>query len=416
MKIAVLGGGVLGVTTAWYLAEDGHEVVVVDRHDDVARETSFANAGYIAPGHCYAWASPRAPLILLKSLIQEDAALRLRFRPDPRMWAWGLSFLMNCTAARNRANTLIKLKLCLYSQAQLAALRQQIGLAYDEITRGVLYLYRDLTHLTTASANADLLRENGLQIELVDAARCAEIEPMLTSVRDRFAGAIYCPSDESGDCHLFCQRLMEKCAERGVVFEGGSEVTALEAAGDRVTSVKTRRGSISADGFVLALGSYSPFVARSIGVRLPIYPVKGYSMTIPTDGHNGTPTVPVLDEHHLIAFSRFGNRFRATAQAEFAGYDTDFRPEDFKAILRVAQELFPDAGDFARPDYWACLRPMTPDGPPVIGRGRHANLWYNTGHGHIGWTMACGSSRIVADLIAGREPAHDPAGMEIGRF
>ena len=416
MKVVVLGGGVIGVTTAWYLAQDGHEVVVVDRYQEVARETSFANAGYVAAGHCYAWASPRAPLVLLQSLVQKDAALRFKLRPDPKMWAWSLRFLANCTAARNRANTLVKLRLCLYSRDQLTALREATGIAYDETVRGVLYVYRDPAQMQAASDNAEMLRDNGLDMDIIDPARCAEIEPALDVTRTSFAGAIYCPTDESGDCHLFTVRLMEKCAEMGVVFQGGTDVEGLTAEGDRITGAATSRGPITGDAYVLTLGSYSPFVSKTVGVKLPIYPVKGYSMTIPVDGRNGAPTVPVLDEHHLTAFSRFGDRFRMTATAEFAGYDNSYRPEQFAGIRRVGETLFPDGGDYSRPDYFACLRPMTPDGPPVLGRGRHGNLWYNTGHGHIGWTMACGSSRITADLIAGRDPGHDLAGMEVARF
>ena len=319
MKVIVLGGGVIGVTTAWYLAQDGHEVVILDRQDAVGRETSFANAGYISSGHCYAWASPRAPLVLLQSLVRKDAALRLKLPPDRRLWGWSLRFLANCTAARNRANTLVKLRLCLYSQEQLIALRADTGIAYDETVRGALYLYRDSAQMEAASANAEMLRDNGLDMEVIDPARCAEIEPALDVTRTRFAGAVYCPTDESGDCHLFTQRLMEKCAELGVVFQGNTDIRGLTTDGDRITGAETSRETVTGDAYVLALGSYSPFVGKTIGVRLPIYPVKGYSMTIPVDGRDGAPTVPVLDEHHLIAFSRFGDRFRMTAAAEFAG-------------------------------------------------------------------------------------------------
>ncbi|MCP4329067.1 MAG: D-amino acid dehydrogenase [Alphaproteobacteria bacterium] len=416
MKVAILGGGVMGVTTAWYLAKDGHEVVVLDRHGSVAQETSFANAGYIAPGHCYAWASPRAPIILLQSLTRDDAAIRWRLKADPRMWAWGLRFLANCTAARNRTNTLVKLRLCLHSQHELKALREELGISYDETVRGVLYLYRDAAHLETAAANAALLRDNGLAMETIEPAKCAEIEPVLASSQDRFAGAIFCPSDESGDCRLFTERMMEQAQALGAVFQADTDISGLRAEGDRVTAAETSAGPVTADAFVLALGSYSPFVSGTVGVKLPIYPAKGYSMTIPVAGRNGAPAVPVLDEHSLIAFSRFGDRFRATATAEFSGYDQSFQPRDFAPMRRVAQNLFPEAGDYERPDYWACLRPMTPDGPPVLGRGRHDNLWYNTGHGHIGWTMACGSARITADLIAGRDAGYDLAGTEVGRF
>jgi len=416
MKIAVLGAGVVGVTTAWYLAEDGHEVVVVDRHPEVARETSFANAGYVAPGHCYAWASPRAPKIMLQSLFRDDAALKVKLRVDPRLWGWALRFLMNCTAERNRANTLVKLRLCLFSLERLIALREQLAIEYDAETRGALYLYREPEQLDIAHQNASLLRDHGLDVGAIPTERMAEIEPALAGSRDRFAGAVYCATDESGDCREFAEQVMAHAARQGATFMGDTAIQGLRAEGDRIVAAVTSKGDLKADAYVLSLGSFSPFAVKGLGQKLPIYPAKGYSMTVPVDGRNGTPSVPVLDEHHLIAFSRFGNQFRATATAEFAGYDTGWRDRDFTIIDRVARDLFPDAADYDKPDYWACLRPMTPDGPPVLGRGRHDNLWYNTGQGHMGWTMACGSSRIVADLISGRDPGYDIAGMTVDRF
>lgn len=416
MKTIVLGGGVVGVTTAYYLAKAGHEVTVLERRPGAAEETSFANAGIIAPGHATAWASPRAPMMLLKSLWRDDTALRLRLRLDPRMWVWGLRFLANCTAARNRTNTLCKLRLCLYSQAALKELCAETGIAFDLRSKGALYLYRDAAHLETGIATMAFLNDNGLALEGIDADRCAEIEPALAPVRHKLAGAIYSPSDESGDSHAFSCALVGACEAMGATFCFGTTVTGLRATGDRIEAVVTDRGEVTGDVYVLSLGSYSPLVLGGLGVRLPIYPVKGYSVTVPTAGYAGAPTVPIVDEHHLIAFARFGDRLRMTATAEFTGYDTGFAPRDFEPMLRVVRELFPNGGDFAKPDYWACLRPMTPDGPPVIGYGRHRNLYFNTGHGHIGWTMACGSSRAAADVISGRTPDFDLAGMEPGRF
>ncbi len=416
MRIIILGGGVVGVTTAYYLAKAGHEVVVIERHDAVAQEASFANAGLIAPGHAYAWASPRAPMMLLTSLFKRDSALKLRLRVDPRMWAWGLRFLANCTAERNRANTVRKLALCLYSRQALIALRQETGIAYDEIARGALYLYRDRALFTAGVRNMAVLNEHGMALEAIDPARCAEIEPVLAAARDKLAGAIYAPSDESGDSRLFTENLARLCRDRGVVFDLGVTVTGLEAAGGRVTRALTDKGPVVGDAYVLALGSYSPIVARRIGVKLPIYPVKGYSVTVPTEGFDGAPTVGGVDEGNLVAFARMGDKLRLTSTAEFAGYDTSFEARNFAGMLRVARELFPRGGAYDRPQYWACLRPMTPDGPPILGPGRHRNLWFNTGHGHMGWTMACGSARIVADLIDGRKPEIDIAGLTVERY
>ncbi len=413
MRVVVLGGGVIGVATAYYLAQGGATVTVVDRQPGPARETSFANAGLIAPAHAYAWASPRAPGVLLRSLWRDDTALRLKPRLDPRLLGWGLRFLANCGAARNRANTLTKLRLCIYSRAQLIALRESEGLAYDAVAKGALYLYRDAAHLGIATANARLLADHGLRIETIDRDRCLDIEPALAPVADRIAGAIYAPDDESGDCRLFTEALARRSADLGVAFRWGETVRRLDGDGERVAAVLTDRGRIAGDAFVLALGSYSPAIARGVGVRLPIYPVKGYSLTFPVKDTHAAPTVPGVDEHYLVAFARFGDRLRVTATAEFAGYDTGYAPADFTVMTRVARELFPAAADFDRPEPFACLRPMTPDGPPIMGRGRHRNLWLNTGHGHIGWTMAAGSGRIVADLILGRAAGIDLAGLTL---
>jgi D-amino-acid dehydrogenase len=414
MKIVVLGAGVIGVTTAYYLAREGHAVTVIDRQTGVARETSFANAGLIAPGHVYAWASPRAPMILLKSLVQEDTALKLRLRVDPRMWAWGMRFLANCTRERNRRNTLRKLSLCLYSRAELIALRDETGIAYDGIAKGALYLYRDPTHFADGVANMRLLNENGLALEALDPEGCVRLEPQLTAAKPRLAGGIHSSIDESGDAHLFTEALARLCAPLGVEFRLGETIRRIEAEGDRVGGVVTGRGTVSGDMYVLALGCDSPILGRGIGLDLPVYPVKGYSLTVPAG--QGAPTVGGVDEGYLVAFARMGDRLRLTGTADFAGYDTAHRPADFATILRCARDLFPAGGDYERPSHWACLRPMTPDGPPILGACRYRNLYLNTGHGHMGWTMACGSSRTVADLILGRKPALDLDGLTIDRY
>lgn len=416
MKVIVMGGGVIGVTTAWYLAAAGHEVTVIDRRDGVARETSFANAGLIAPGHAYAWASPRAPLMLLKSLFGSDSALRFRLKADPRMWVWSLRFLANCTTERNRANTVVKVKLCNYSREALIALRKETGIAYDETTKGALYLYRDKDHLRIGLANMALLNDHGVGLKELDPDGVAALEPALGHFKSKLAGAIYAPKDESGDAFAFTEKLAAMAAARGVAFQLGTRIEGIATSGDRIEGVVTAQGRVAGDHYVLALGSYSPLAARGLSVRLPVYPVKGYSVTIPTAGFDGAPMIAGVDEGQLIAFCRMGDRLRLTATADFAGYDTDYEAKDFSAMLRVARELFPNAGTFDRPSFWACLRPMTPDGPPIIGGTRYGNLWINTGHGHMGWTMACGSGRILADLIQGRTPEIDIAGFSPARY
>jgi D-amino-acid dehydrogenase len=416
MTVAVLGAGVLGVTTAYYLAKAGEAVTVIDRQPGPAAETSFANAGLVAPGHSYAWASPRAPLILLKSLWRNDTALRYRLRLDPAMWSWSLRFLANCTAAANRRNTLVKLELCKYSREQLVALRAAEGLRYDEVVKGSIYLYREPEHFETGKQTTVLITDHGYPMEAIDMDRVVAIEPALARSRDRFAGAILVPKDESGDCRLFTERLAEICKNLGVSFRYGTTVQGFEAEGDKVTSATTDRGRIGADRFVLSLGSYSPFPARSIGLKLPIFPVKGYSMTVPVKNPAEAPTVGLIDEGYLVAFSRMGDRLRMTATADFAGYDTSYTPREFETMLKVARELFPEGAHYDQQSPWACLRPMTPDGPPIMGATRYRNLFMNTGHGHIGWTMACGSARMVADLMLGRKPALGFDGLTLDRY
>jgi len=420
MHVVVLGAGLLGVTTAYYLAREGHKVTVVDRQPEPARETSFANAGLLTPGHAYAWASPRAPMILLKSLWRADTALRWRLKPDPRMWAWGLKFLANCSAARNRYNTVVKVRLCLYSLAETAQVTAETGIAWDRSQSGAIYLYRDAEHFRAGRENFKLLADEGVEARIIDAEEIAAFEPSLAAVKSRFAGAIHTPKDESGDARKFTVALAEACRARGVDLRLGSPIKRMLRDGDRITGVETGveggAGRVTGDAYVLALGSYSPIVGKSVGVSMPIYPVKGYSLTFPIADAEAAPAHFGVDEANLVAFARLGDRLRLTATADFAGYDTEYAPQDFTHMMRVAMELFPRAAAYDRPSYWACLRPMTPDGPPIIGASPLKNLWLNTGHGHIGWTMACGSSRLLADLMAGRKPEIDPAPFRLGRY
>jgi D-amino-acid dehydrogenase len=416
MNIVVLGGGVIGVTTAYYLARDGHEVTVLDRQPQAASETSFANAGLVAPGHAYTWASPRAPKILIKSLFRDDLAFKLRLRVDPRMWAWLLLFLRQCTAERAQLNTVHKLRLCLYSQEALHEVVQATGVEYDAQSGGLLYFYRSQEGFERGIANSVMLCEHELPLEIVDRDRVAQLEPALAPVKDRIAGAIYAPSDESGDAHMFTCALAAFCRDNmGVRLAFETTIRRIEAQGDRVERVISDKGAVTADAWVLALGCDSPSLARQLGIRLPIYPVKGYSVTIPVRPGDTAPHLGGVDEEHLLAYARMGDRLRLTAKAEFAGFDRSHRPEDFRHLLQVARDLFPAGGDYARPLYWAGLRPMTPEGTPILGQTRYRNLFLNTGHGHMGWTMSCGSARIIADLIGGRKPELSLEGLTLQR-
>jgi D-amino-acid dehydrogenase len=414
VKTLVLGGGVVGVTTAYYLAKAGHEVTVVEEKDALGLEATAANAGIIAPGHSFAWASPRAPRMLWQSLRGAETAIRVRLAPDLRLYTWGLRFLRECTAERARRNTLVKLRLCQYSQSVMNELVRAERLEYHAVTKGALYLYRDAAELDAGTKKMALLAEHGQKQEILDAREVAKLDPVFEPVTSKIAGAIRDLGDSSGDGHVFVENLARVCRETlGVVVKVGVRVTGLAANGGRVDGAITSQGMLTADNYVLALGVGSPIVARTAGVRLPIYPAKGYSSTFPLKPGGLAPTVPGVDERWLVGWSRLGDRLRLTSTAEFAGYDWGWTPRDFNNILRLARDLFPDAADYDRGQYRACLRPMTPDGPPILGLGRHRNLFLNCGHGHMGWTMACGTARIVADLMTGRMPEIDLEGLTV---
>jgi len=405
MRVLIMGGGVVGVTTAYQLLKDGHEVALLERNPGVAQETSWGNAGMIAPGHSFVWSSPRAPWILLKSLFRKDQALRFRFSADPRLYSWSLKFLAECTEAKARANTLRKHRIAVYSQRVLHDVIAAETLDYDRNARGVLYFHREQAALDAGVAHMQLLADDGQEIRVLDRAQVLALEPALQGAAQKIAGGIFCPTDETGDPHKFTRALGARCVALGAAFHTGMPITGIDTSGDTVTQVRADGLAFKADAYVMALGSHSPLLARRIGVALPIYPIKGYSLTIPVGNHQAPPTIGSVDETNLVAISRFGDRVRITATAEFAGYDTSHRPADFDFMKSVAQELYPDGADYHRAEMWAGLRPMTPDNLPILGRRRYRNLWFNTGHGHIGWTMSHGSARITADLIAGREPA-----------
>jgi D-amino-acid dehydrogenase len=404
MRIVILGGGVVGVTTAYQLQKDGHDVVLLERHAEVAAGTSWGNAGMIAPGHSFVWSSPKAPKILLKSLVLKDQALRFRFSTDPRLYTWSWRFLMECTAAKAVRNTLLKHRLAAYSQSVLHTVVADEAIDYDRNVSGILYFHRSQQALDQGVEHMRLLEGDGQIIRVLDRAGVIALDPVLKSA-EGIVGGIHCPTDETGDPAKFTRALAALVAARGGAIHTGTTVTGLDTAGDGITQVQTDKGAFAGDLYVLALGSHSPVLARMIGISLPIYPIKGYSLTIPVGNHPRAPSVAVVDEHNLVAISRFGDRLRVTATAEFAGYDIRHKPSDFAFMRRITQELYPDGADHDRAEMWAGLRPMTPSNLPFLGRHRFRNLFLNTGHGHIGWTMSHGSARITADLIAGRTPA-----------
>lgn len=413
MRVVVLGGGVIGVTTAYELLKDGHEVTLLEKAPSVALGASFGNAGMIAPGHAFAWASPKAPKILLKSLWRDDQPLRFRLSADPALWKWSFRFLRECTAERARLNTQRKHRLCTYSQAVLQEISAESGVSYDANPAGLLYFHRTAETLERGVRNMKILRDLGQDQEILDAAAIARLDPALASVSDKIAGGVYCRTDAAGDAHKFTRELARVVTERGGRVLEGVKVERIRTEGDRVTSALTSQGVIEGDAFVLAAGIHSPHLARDLGYDLPIYPIKGYSMTLPIHGNHLGPTVGAVDEDNLIAYSRLGDRLRVTATAEFAGYDDSHKPDDFSLMLRKMQDLMPGAADYTQPSFWAGLRPMTPQGTPYLGLARHKNLFFNTGHGHIGWTMSCGSARVTRDLIAGRKPETPLDGMTV---
>ena len=414
MRIVVLGGGVVGVTTAYQLQKDGHDVAVIERNSEVASEASWGNAGMIAPGHSFVWSSPKAPMILLKSLFLDHQALRFKFSADPRLYSWSFLFLMECTAEKARRNTLLKHRLAAYSQSVLDEVVAEEAIDYNRNQRGILYFHRDQQALDRGVEHMKLLESDGQAIKVLDRKGVIALEPSLASAEMKIAGGIYGPTDETGESAKFTRALAAKIVERGGEVQTGATIIGLEAEGDRIARALTDKGAFKADVFVLALGAESPILARKLGIQLPIYPIKGYSLTIPVGNRLSPPTIASVDEHNLVAISRFGDRIRVTATAEFAGYDTSHKPSDFAFMKGVVEELYPDGADYERAEMWAGLRPMTPNNLPFFGRRRFHNLFLNTGHGHIGWTMSHGSARITADLIAGRTPAISMDGLLTG--
>lgn len=416
MRVVILGAGLLGVASAYYLAREGHQVVVLDRQPEPARETSYANAGLLTPNHSFTWAGPGAPWLLLKSLWQKDAGLRVRPHINAQLLDWGLRFLRHCTGARHRVNSLAKARLCFYSMAETDRVTRETGITWHRGQKGVLYLFRDSHELKEAAHTAGLLREAGTDIGPIGFDEVLALEPALAHARTRFVGALHGRSDEVGDARKFTVELARVCRDLGVEFRHGVTIDRIEATGGTVNAIATGSGRVQGDAYVLAAGPHSPRLGKSAGLHLPIYPVKGYSLTLPVLDPERAPQTGGLDEGTLVAFSRLGDKVRLTSVAEVAGYSTDYTAADFVSIIQTARDLFPHGMAFDRAEYWSCLRPSTPDGPPIIGRTPLSNLWANTGHGYLGWTMCCGSARLLADMMAARAPELDPAPYRYGRY
>lgn len=407
MKVLVLGAGVVGVTSAWYLAQAGHEVTVVERQPRAGMETSFANGGQISAAHAEPWARPSLVPKLLRWLGREDAPLLFRARADWAQWEWSLRFLHECRPGRFQRNCRALAGLAAYSRECLLALREQLGISYDHLSRGILHFATDARDFEMLARGAEAGQALGLRREIKSAAECLALEPALKNSHDPVAGGVYTPGDESGDAHRFTRELAQLAAQCGVAFRFDTRVKAIEVENGRFSSAILEKDQrLAAEACVVALGSYSPLLLRPLGIRIPVYPLKGYSITLPLGPaeEGAAPSVSLTDEAHKIVISRLGSRLRAAGTAELNGYDTAVNPVRCAAIARRLRELFPGLGAVTTVDYWAGLRPATPGNVPLIGRTRLPNLFVNTGHGTLGWTLACGSGRALAELISGRPP------------
>ena len=417
MKVLVLGSGVIGVTAAYYLAGAGHEVVVVDRQPGPGLETSFANAGEISPGYASPWAGPGVPMKAIKWMLMHFGPLVLRPKLDPAMWVWMARALMNCTAPRYAVNKARMVRLAEYSRDCLKALRAETGIRYDERMLGTLQLFRTEKQVHHAATDIAVLKESGVAYEALDPDGCIRAEPALAAVRGKFAGGLRLPGDETGDCAMFTERLAKLAAARGVVFRFDTTIARIVAEGGAVTGVETSAGRLAADAYLVALGSYSPLLLKPLGVSVPVYPVKGYSITLPIVDADRAPVSTVMDETYKVAITRLGERIRVGGTAEISGYNLALDPGRRATLEHSVGDLFPGGGDPARATFWCGLRPMTPDGPPVIGRApAHANLYVSTGHGTLGWTMACGSGRVVSDLVSGTAPDIEVGDLGFARY
>jgi len=407
--------GVIGVTTAYQLVKAGHEVTVIDRQPGPALETSFANAGEISFGYCSPWAAPGIPVKALKWMLMKHAPLILRPKVDRAMISWLFSLLRNCTSERYAINKSRMLKLADYSRIALAAVREGTAISYDGRMQGTLQLFRTGQQLEASAKDVKALAADGIPYEVLDPEGCIRVEPALKHVREKIAGGLLTPKDETGDCFKFTSALAEKAAGLGVRFLYGTTVERLVVDGMQVRRVLTTQGPIQCDAVVVALGSFSPVLLQQVGIRLPVYPVKGYSLTIPITDAGRAPESTVMDETYKIAITRLGDRIRVGGMAEISGYTNDLGLARRRTLEHSVTDLFP-GGDVAKASFWSGLRPMTPDGTPVVGATRIGGLFLNTGHGTLGWTMSCGSARVISDLVRGRKPDIDATDLAIGRY
>ncbi len=415
MKVVVLGAGIIGITSAYQLAKAGHQVFVIDRQPGPALETSYANAGEVSFGYCSPWAAPGIPLKALKWLIMEHAPLILRPKPDFAMISWLIKLLLNCTSKRYAINKRRMLRLADYSRIALAQVRQEAAISYDERMRGTLQLFRTQQQIDASAKDVAALAADGIAYKILDPDGCVGVEPALQYARNRIAGGLLTPMDETGDCFKFSNALASKSAELGVQFIYNTRIVGLDVEGGRIKAVITDDARIAADAVVVALGSYSPLLLKPLGIKLPVYPVKGYSLTIPITDPSRSPMSTVMDETYKIAITRLGDRIRVGGMAEISGYACTLVDARRRTLEHSVADLFP-GGNIRKASFWSGLRPMTPDGTPIIGPTNIDGLFLNTGHGTLGWTMSCGSARIICDIVSGRKPEIDVDDLSLIRY
>ncbi|AMM26003.1 D-amino acid dehydrogenase [Variovorax sp. PAMC 28711] len=416
MKVLILGSGVIGTSVAYYLARGGHEVTVLDRQAGPALETSFGNAGEVSPGYSAPWAGPGVPLKAIKWMLMQHSPLVIKPILDPAMWRWGLSMLRNCTEARYEINKARMVRLAEYSRDCLKTLRADTGIQYDERALGTLQLFRTQHQFDGTAKDIEVLKASGVPYQVLDREGCVQYEPALAGVKDKFVGGLRLPGDETGDCFKFTNALAKLAEAAGVMFKFGVTIQSIERDAKGLTGVRTDAGTFTADRYVVALGSYSPMLLKPLGIALPIYPVKGFSITVPITDASGAPESTVMDETFKVAVTRLGDRIRVGGTAQLSGFDLALDQGRRDTLEHVVTDLFPRGGNVADASFWTGLRPMTPDGTPVIGATPIGNLMLSTGHGTLGWTMAAGTGRVMADLIDGRAPEIDMEGLTVARY